>query len=43
MDGLERPDPAVEELWIQESEERFKAYKEGKVKGIALEEIRKNY
>jgi putative addiction module component (TIGR02574 family) len=43
MDDLERPNPDVEKLWIQESEERYKAFKEGKVKGIPFELIEKRY
>jgi len=40
MDDLDIPDPDVEKLWIEESEKRYKAYKEGKVKGIPLEVIK---
>ena len=43
MDDLDIPDPDVEKLWIEESERRYKAYKEGKVKGIPLEAIKERY
>ncbi len=43
MDDLDVPDPDVEKLWIEESEQRYKAYKEGKVKGIPLEAIKRRY
>lgn len=43
MDDLERPSPHIEKLWIEESEERYKAYKQGKVKGIPLEVIQERY
>lgn len=43
MDDLDVPDPNVEKLWIEESEKRYKAYKEGKVKGIPLEAIKRRY
>ena len=43
MDDLDVPDPDVEKLWIEESEKRYKAYKEGKVKGIPLEAIKGKY
>lgn len=43
MDDLDRPSPAVEKQWIEESEKRYKAYKEGKVKGIPLEVIQERY
>lgn len=43
MDSLDRPSPEVEELWIKESEERYKAYKAGKIKGIPFEKIQEKY
>lgn len=43
MDDLDIPDPDVEKLWIEESEKRYKAYKEGKVNGIPLEVIKGKY
>ncbi|HEX9970743.1 MAG TPA: addiction module protein [bacterium] len=43
MDDLDRPSPNIEKLWIEESEKRYKAYKEGKVKGIPLEVIQERY
>ncbi len=43
MDDLERPNPQIDELWIEESEKRYKAYKQGKVKGIPLEVIQERY
>jgi len=43
MDDLDRPSPQVEKLWIEESEKRYKAYKQGKVKGIPLEVIQVRY
>jgi putative addiction module component (TIGR02574 family) len=43
MDDLDRPSPQVEKRWIEESEKRYKAYKEGKVKGIPLEVIQERY
>ena len=38
MDDLDRPSPQVEKLWIEESEKRYKAYKQGKVKDVCFEE-----
>lgn len=43
MDDLDVPDPDIEKLWIEESEKRYKAYKEGKVTGIPLEAIKGKY
>jgi len=43
MNDLERPNPDVEKQWIQESEERYQAYKEGRIKGMPLEVIEALY
>lgn len=41
--SLNKPDPEIEKEWIAESEARYKAYKEGKIEAIPLEEIKKKY
>ncbi len=38
---LDKPDPQIEEAWINESEQRYKLYKEGKIKAFNSEEVRK--
>jgi len=40
--SLDRPDPEIERAWGIESDKRLAAYKNGKVKGISLENIKKN-
>ena len=32
FDSLDRPSQEVEQLWIEESETRYQAYKQGKIK-----------
>jgi len=40
--SLDKPDPEIERAWGQESDRRLTAYKNGKVKGISLETIKKH-
>jgi len=40
LDSLDKTDAEIEALWIKESESRYQAYKDGKLKGIPLEQIR---
>ena len=42
-DSLDKPDESIEKIWINESENRYKAYKSGKIKGISLQEIRSKF
>jgi len=41
--SLNKPDENVEKIWAEESEKRYKALEEGKVKTIALNEIIERY
>ena len=36
---LDKPDADNDQLWAEEAESRLKAYKEGKIKSVSLEEI----
>ena len=40
LQSLDISDERVESLWVQESESRYAAYKEGRLKGIPLEDFR---
>ena len=42
-DSLDKPDPDVEAKWVNESEKRYQAYKEGRIQGITLNEIKSRY
>lgn len=37
--SLDRPDPEIDRIWLEEAERRLRAYREGRVKGIPAEEI----
>ena len=41
--SLDKPDKKIEQIWAEESERRYKALKEGKVKTIPLNEIIQRY
>ena len=39
LHSLDRPDPEIDRIWLEEAERRLAAYRAGKVKGIPAEEI----
>ena len=39
IQSLDEPDRKLDEIWAEESERRLKAYREGKLEGIPMEEI----
>lgn len=39
LHSLDRPDPEIDRIWLDEAEHRLAAYHAGKIKGIAAEEI----
>lgn len=41
--SLDKPDPAIERAWGIESDKRLTAYKNGKVKGISVENVKKHF
>jgi putative addiction module component (TIGR02574 family) len=41
--SLDKPDEKIEQIWAEESEKRYQALKEGKVKTIPLDEIIQRY
>jgi len=43
LKSLDEPDRKIDEIWAKEAEKRLKAYREGSLKGIPLEEIFKDY
>ena len=43
LDSLDKTDAQIEKIWVLESEKRYKAYKEGRIKGIPLEQLRSNF
>ena len=43
FDSLDKPDPEVEQKWIEESQRRYQAYKEGRIQLVSMNEIRQRY
>jgi len=41
LTNLDKPDPDIEQKWIDESENRFQLYKKGKIKGVSLTDAKK--
>ncbi len=39
LKSLDEPDKEIDEIWVVEAEKRLKAYREGKLKGIPMEEV----
>lgn len=39
LHSLDRPDPVIDRIWIEEAERRLAAYRAGKVRGIPAEEV----
>ncbi|ACF43942.1 addiction module protein [Pelodictyon phaeoclathratiforme] len=37
--SLDEPDAKIDELWAEEAENRLKAYREGRIEGISLDEV----
>jgi len=40
LDSLDKTDEQIEKIWVRESENRYQAYKDGRVKGISLKQLR---
>jgi len=40
LNSLDKTDPAVEKIWVAESEQRYQAYQEGLIEGVPLEHLR---
>jgi putative addiction module component (TIGR02574 family) len=39
LKSLDAPDPAIEAIWAAEAEQRLKAYREGRLEGVPMEEV----
>ncbi len=40
--SLDEPDKELDEIWAEEAEKRLKAYREGRLEGIDIDEIFKD-
>jgi len=39
LESLDEPDRKIDEIWAEEAEKRLRAYREGRLAGIPMEEI----
>lgn len=39
IQSIDEPDKKLADIWMEEAEKRLKAYREGKLEGIPMEEI----
>lgn len=39
LESLEQPDEELDALWAEEASRRLKAYREGRLEGIPMEEV----
>jgi len=39
LKSLDEPNKEIESIWLEEAERRLKAYREGKLEGIPMEDI----
>ncbi len=39
LESLDKPDPEIMDKWIRESEDRYEAFKKGKIKSKSYEEV----
>ncbi len=40
--SLDEPDKKLDEIWAEEAEKRLKAYRDGTLKGVSMEELFKD-
>ena len=43
MNNLDKPDSEIEKLWVEESEKRIQAHRNGEIKSIPYSETKKQY
>ena len=39
LESLDQPDKSIDEIWAIEAEKRLKAYREGKISTVPMEEV----
>ena len=39
LKSLDEPDRNIDEIWAEEAEKRLKAYRDGRLEGIPMEEV----
>jgi len=43
LDGLDKPDEALDALWVQEAEDRLAAYRRGEIRAVSLSDVMAKY
>jgi putative addiction module component (TIGR02574 family) len=43
LDGLDKPDNAVDALWLQEARDRLGAYRRGEISAVPLSDVLAKY
>ncbi|MBL8023378.1 MAG: addiction module protein [Elusimicrobia bacterium] len=43
LSELDKPDPAIDKIWMGEAQRRWNAYKRGKLKAIPYQEVMKRF
>ncbi len=43
LTSLDKPDLSIDNLWIEEAEQRYLAYKEGKLKTTSWDAVKERY
>jgi putative addiction module component (TIGR02574 family) len=41
--GLDKPDPEIDKVWMEEAHRRWKSYKAGKLKAIPYQDVMKRF
>ena len=39
INSLDKPDRKLDEIWAKEAEDRLNAYRQGRLKGVPMEEV----
>lgn len=39
LKSLDEPDKKIDDIWAEEAEQRLRAYREGRIEGIPMEEL----
>ena len=42
IQSLDEPDPRLNKIWVEEAQRRLAAYREGRLKGVPMEEVFKD-
>ena len=40
---LDKPDPAIDAVWVEEAQRRWKAYRRGKIRAVPYKEVMRRF